>query len=159
MKSRTKKTLLYLIYNELAFLVGGIGGGVIGLAWHLILGNSVNRALLYGITCTVVICAALLYLMQRDAYEERQFSPKAILLSVLPVFAFRWLLVFLLGGNTGVLLSGSASMFTDGETVAEVLITLVAFDLLLHLPAFLLGGWWGYHRRKRETDEMINQKT
>ena len=159
MKPYKKRTLLYLIYNELAFLISGLGGGAIGLALHLILGNTINRALLYGIACTLVTCAALFYLSQREAYEERQFSLKSIALSVLPAFALRWLLVFLLDGNTGFLLCGSASMFTDGETVAELLITLVCFDLLIHLPSFLLGGWWGCHRRKQETEALIQKES
>ena len=158
MKSYGKRTFLCLVYNELAFLVGGLLGGIIGLILHLILGNAANRDLLYGVTTALVICAALFYLTQREAYEERQFSPKAIVLSVLPVFVLRWLVVFLSKGDQGILLCGSASLFTDGETVAELMITLICFDLLIHLPAFLLGGWWGYRRRKRETEALITSK-
>ena len=149
-----KQPFLYFIYGELAFLVGGIVGGGIGLALHLILGNAVNRDLLYGVTTALVICAALFVLMQRETYEARRFSPAATVLAALPGFLLRWLVVFLSKGNQGILLCGSASLFTDGETVAEVLITLICFDLLVHLPAFLAGGWWGYRRRRRETEAL-----
>ena len=149
-----KQPFLYFVYGELAFLVGGIVGGGIGLALHLILGNAVDRTLLYGVATALVICAALFYLTQREAYDERRFSPAATILSALPGFALRWLIIFLSKGNQGILLCGSASLFTDGETVAEVLITLICFDLLVHLPAYLAGGWWGCRRRKRETEAL-----
>ena len=154
-----KKTFLYFIYNELAFFVGGILGGFLGLALHLIFGNHVDRTLLYGITGTLATCAALFFLMLRDAYEERHFPLKTVCLAILPGFAFRWLLVFLRHGDPGFLLCGSASMFTDGETLAMLMITLIGFDLLIHLPAMLLGGYLGYRNRKRETEAMIHQKT
>lgn len=153
-----KKAFLYFAYNELAFFTGGIVGGGLGLATHLILGNAVNRTLLYGVTSTLTICAALFYLTQREAYEERRFSPASTVLSALPGFVLRWLLVFLSKGDQGFLLCGSASMFTDGETVAELMITLACFDLLIHLPAFLAGGWWGCRRRRRETEALTTSK-
>lgn len=154
-----KKTFLYFVYNELAFFAGGIIGGVLGLAMHLILGNHVDRTLLYGLTGTLATCAALFCLMYRDAYEERQFPLKTATLAILPGFALRWLLVFLLDGNTGFLLCGSASMFTDRETVAQLLSTLICFDLLLNLPAMLVGGWWGCRRRRRETETLTNHQS
>lgn len=153
-----KKTLLYFIYNELAFFAGGIFGGFLGLALHLILGNRVDRTLLYGITGTLATCTALFLLMLRDAYEERQFPLKKACLAILPGFMLRWLVVFLSKGDQGFLLCGSASMFTDGETVAAVLITLICFDLLIHLPAMLLGGWWGCRNRKRETEALTKKE-
>ena len=153
-----KKTVLYFVYNELAFFTGGIVGGGLGLALHLILGNRVDRTLLYGITGALATCAALFLLMLRDAYEERQFPLKKACLAILPGFMLRWLVVFLSKGDQGFLLCGSASMFTDGETVAAVLITLICFDLLIHLPAMLLGGWWGCRRRRMETEALTTSK-
>lgn len=153
-----KKTLLYFIYNELAFFAGGTLGGFLGLALHLILGNRVDRTLLYGITGALATCTALFLLMLRDAYEERQFPLKKACLAILPGFMLRWLVVFLSKGDQGFLLCGSASMFTDGETVAEVLITLICFDLLIHLPAMLLGGWWGCRNRRRETEALTKKE-
>ena len=154
-----KKTFLYFVYNELAFFSGGIIGGFLGLATHLILGNHVDRTLLYGITGALATCAALFLLMLRDAYEERQFPLKAACLAILPGFALRWLVVFLRNGDPGFLLCGSASMFTDGETVTELTVTLICFDLLIHLPAMLLGGYLGYRKRQRETEAMTQEKT
>ena len=153
-----KKTFLYFAYNELAFFVGGIVGGFLGLATHLILGNHVNRTLLYGVTGTLATCAALFLLMLRDAYEDRQFPLKTATLAILPGFILRWLLVFLRKGDPGFLLCGSASMFTDGETVTELMITLIGFDLLINLPTMLLGGWWGCRRQRRETEAILNKE-
>jgi len=159
MKAYAKRSFLYFLYNELAFLIGGILGGIAGLALHLILGDHVSRDLLYGITVTLFTCVAIVYLLQREAYEKRQFSLKSIILSVLPVFALRWVLVFLTG-NPAIFLCGGASSFTsilypDAETHGALLLVLVLLDLLIHLPAFLLGAYWGYRRRKQETDELI----
>ena len=133
-------------------------GGIAGLALHLILGNHVSRNLLYGITVTLFTCVAIAYLLQREAYEKRQFSLSSIILSVIPVFALRWVLVFL-SGNPAIFLCGGASLFSsslypDTETHGPLLLTLILLDLLIHLPAFLLGGYWGYRRRKRETDAL-----
>ncbi len=158
MKAYAKRSFLYLLYNELAFLIGGILGGIAGLALHLILGNYVSRDLLYGITVTLFTCVAIVYLLQREAYEKRQFSLRSIILSVLPIFALRWVLVFL-SGNTAIFLCGGASLFSsflypDAETHSPLLLSLILLDLLFHLPAFLLGGYWGYRRRERETDVL-----
>ncbi len=158
MKAYGKRSFLYLLYNELAFLIGGILGGFAGLALHLILGNHVSRDLLYGIAVTVFTCLAIAYLLQREAYEKRQFSLKTIIPCVLSVFVLRWVLVFLFN-NTAIFVCGGASLFVtflfpDAEKQGPLLLTLILLDLLVHLPAFLLGGYWGYRRRKRETDVL-----
>ena len=149
-----KKTFLYFIYNELAFFAGGF----LGLAMHLILGNHVDRTLLYGITGALATCAALFLLMLRDAYEDRQFPLKKACFAILPGFVLRWLVVFLRNGDPGFLLCGSASMFTSGETVAELMMTLIGFDLLINLPVMLPGGWWGCRHQRQETEAMINKE-
>lgn len=158
MKAYVKRTFLYFLYNELAFLIGGIAGGIVGLALHIILREYISRDLVYGVSLTVFTAVAIVYLLQREAYEKRQFSLKSIILSVLPVFALRWVLVFLTG-NPAIFLCGGASSFTsilypDAETHGALLLALVLLDLLIHLPAFLLGAYWGYRRRKQETDEL-----
>ena len=159
MKTYGKRTILYLAYNVLAFLAGGIAGGLAGLALHLILGDYISRDLVYGVAVTLVVCVTIVYLLQREAYEKRQFSPLSILLSVLPCFVLRWVPVFL-SGNTAIFFCGGASLFAsflfpDAETHTPLLFTLILLDLLIHLPAFLLGGWWGYKRRERETNALI----
>ena len=162
MKAYVKRTFLYLLFQELAFLVGGIVGGLAGLAFHLILGNYISRNLVYGVTVTLFTCITMGYLLQREAYEKRQFSPLSILLSVLPCFVLRWVPVFL-SGNTAIFFCGSASLFAsflfpDAETHIPLLFTLILLDLLIHLPVFLLGGWWGYKRRKKETEALTNHE-
>ncbi|MBQ7088056.1 MAG: hypothetical protein IJN04_00215 [Clostridia bacterium] len=163
MKRYIKRTALYLVYNELAFFVGGLAGGAAALALHLILGNGVNRNLLYGIVGILADGTVAFLLMQRETYEERHFSLKESLCSVLSVFAFRWLVVLLRGGDTGFLLCGSAStlwsaFFPLRDSIGTLMITLIAVDLLCLLPAFLIGGWWGLRRRKRETEALTQQQ-
>ena len=163
MKRYMKRTTLYLVYNELAFFIGGLAGGAVALAMHLILGNNVNRTLLYGIVGVLADCAVAFWLMQRETYEERSFSIHATIGSLLSVFIFRWVIVLLRGGDTGFLLCGSASMllsvfFPFRESVGTLMITLIAIDMLCLLPAFLAGGWWGLRRRKKEIETLTHHE-
>lgn len=162
MKAYAKRIFLYFLYNELAFLIGGILGGIVGLALHIILREYISRDLVYGVSVTVFTSAAIVYLLQRETYEKRHFSYKAITFSVIPIFVLRWVMVFL-SGNTAIFLCGSAALFTEvlfpnTETEHTLLLALILLDLLIHLPSFVGGGYLGYQRRKKETNALTKHK-
>lgn len=172
MKTYLKRTGLYYLYNTLAIFGGEMGAAIpvliLRAAFNTISYNTSSH-LLTGFCSEICIAAIIFYLMQRDAYEKRQFSLKAIIPPALTVCAIRWIIWYTSKGTAAFWVTGGATsfspvlfpsvsfQFSNTETVICDLISTIVCDLFITLPAFILGAYYGYKRRQREINQMVKE--
>ena len=125
--------------------------------------------LVYGILCYLCTISILFFLIQRDVYENRKFSFVTVVLPAILVCMIRWLIWYLSDGQAAFWVTGGATFFSpilfpdisfqviNKESVLYDLIATILCDLLITIPAFIGAGLFGYRRRKREIEEMIEK--
>lgn len=160
MKTYLKHTLLFLAYHPISYLAGGLIAGIPSI----ILGAffETNRApitnFVQPILCTIVPLIFLFFFLQRDAYENRRFSPLLIIGSSIPLFIIQT--IFVLRHNFGLLVTGSVGIvtpviFPNTENAMHYLLVQIGLQLFVYLPTYLLASYFGYKRRIRENEKMI----
>lgn len=170
MKSYLKRIGLFYLYNTLAIFAGTLIGVFPTLALRLVFQKTMNDAyLIQGLVCELTIVGVLVFLMQRECYEKRQFSFKSVVLPAGIVCVIRWLIWIATSGKIAFWVTGAASSFSsllfpnisfafrNSETVFYNLLSTILCDFLFILPAFICGGYWGYRRRIRENEKMISE--
>ena len=172
MKLFLKQTGLFYLYNTLAIFAGELTAAIPIVILRAIFktdGYTVASNLISGIGCYICTVSFLLFLMHRDIYENRKFSFTTVVLPAITVCVIRWIIWYLSKGNAAFWVTGGATFFTsilfpdtlldwgNPEYVQYHLISTIICDLLITIPAFLLGGYWGYKRRINENKKMIKE--
>lgn len=172
MKLFLKRTCLFYAYNTLAIFAGELTAAipiVILRAFFELDGYTVGSNLLTGIICYLCTVSFLLFLMHRDIYENRKFSFTTVVLPALCVCIIRWAIWYISKGEAAFWVTGGATYFTmilfpdtllgwgNPAYVQYHLISTIICDLLITMPAFLLGGYWGYQHRVNENKKMIKE--
>ena len=92
--------------------------------------------------------------------ENRRFSPLLIIGSSLPLFIIQT--VFILHNNFGMLVIGSVGIvtpviFPNTENTMHYLLVQIGLQLFVYLPTYMLASYFGYKRRIRENEKMIEK--
>lgn len=162
MKTYLKHTLLFIAYHPVSYLAGVLIAGFPSI----ILGAyfETNREPIQNVVQPVLITMAplafLFFFLQRDAYENRRFSPLLIIGSSIPLFIIQT--IFVLHNNFGMLVVGSVGIvtpviFPDTENTMHYLLVQIGLQLFVYLPTYLLASYFGYKRRIRENVKMITE--
>ena len=172
MKVFIKRTGLFYLYNTLAIFAGELSAAipvVILRAFFHMDAYTVESNLISGFVCYLCTIGFLLFLMHRDVYENRTFAFTTVVLPALTVCLIRWLIWYISKGKAAFWVTGGATFFSmilfpnvsfelvNKEAVIYHLISTIVCDLLITMPAFLLGGYWGFKRRINENQKMIDQ--
>ena len=170
MKRHLKRIGLFYLYNTLAIFAGTLIGVFPTLALRLVFQKDMSHAyLIQGLVCELTIVGVLVFLMQRECYEKRQFSFKSVILPAVIVCVIRWLLWIATSGKIAFWVTGAATslsyvffpnvsfLFRNSETVFYNLLSTIICDFLFILPAFIGGGYFGYWRRMHENKKMIKE--
>ena len=170
MKRYFKRTILFYLFNTLAIFAGELIAAIPVLIVRAVFETdayTTDSNLITGIFCEVCIVTILLYQMRRDSYETRQFSLQATVLPAITVCVIRWIIWYLSKGEAAFWVTGGATYFTrilfpdvslifgKSDYVLYHLISTIICDILITIPAFLVGGYWGYRRRINENKRMI----
>lgn len=168
LKPFLKRTGLFYLYNLLAIFAGTLIAGIPTLLLRSTFQpDALGSNLITGIIDTLCVMGLLFFLMQRDVYERRVFSLKTVVFPVIIVCSIRWLLWYVSGGKAAFWATGSSVFFSPilfpnisfefhtEEAVFYQLICTIIFDLLITVPVFIGGGYFGYWRRKHENKKMI----
>lgn len=175
MKAYLKRTALYFAYMQLALMVMSFTSWFPMLllratVWPDMADTQPVQAVI-GILFTIVILFILYY---REGYETRRFSLRETLLSVIPIFTFQFVYVYVTDGSCPTLIVGMVGSLSDvlfpnmdvtanglpeSEWLYAVLVALVIHQLLVCLMPILSGLYVGYKRRKNEVQKLqeINQ--
>lgn len=162
MKTYLKHTILFISYHPVSYLAGGL---IAGLS-SIILGAlfETNREPIQNVVQPVLITMAplafLFFFLQRDAYENRRFSPLLIIGSSIPLFLVQLILV--LHNQLGMTLVGGVGIvtrvfFPNTENPLHYALVQIGLQLLIYLPTYLLASHYGYKRRLNENKRMITE--
>ena len=168
MKAFLKRTGLFYLYNTLAIFAGMLIAGIPALLLRsLFQPDALGSNLISGIIDTLCVMGLLFYLMQRDSYEKRVFSIKSVILPSILVCLIHWVLWYISSGKAAFWVTGSSIFFSPilfpnvsfefltEEAVYYRLISTIIYDVLITIPVFIGGGYFGYWRRMHENKKMI----
>ena len=174
MKAYLKRTLLYFLYIQLAFMVMSFTSWFPMLVLRATVWPDMADAhpvqAVVGVVFTVVILFIIFY---REGYESRRCSLWGTISSMAPIFAFQFIYVYVKRGLCPTLIVGMVGDLTDvffpnidvkanglpePEWLPTVLWMLAAHQLLVCLSSILLGLYAGYKRDKNEVKEMTEQE-
>lgn len=172
MKLFLKRTFLFYLYNTLSIfaseLTAGIPVVILRACFHWD-AYTIQSNLISGVGCYIGTVSFLLFFMHRDIYENRKFTFTTVALPAITVCVIRWIIWYLSSGKAAFWVTGGATFFTsilfpdtllDWGNPAYVqyhLISTISCDLLITMPAFLLGGYWGYMHRIVENKKIIKE--
>ena len=172
MKSYLKRTCLFYAYNTLAIFAGELSASIPGIVLRAVFemdAYTTQSYLIYGVGCYLFTVGFLLFLMHRDVYENRKFSFATVVLPAITVCVIRWLIWYITDGKAAFWVTGGATFFSpllfpdvsfEFQNKASVLcdlFTTMICDAVITIPAFLLGGLWGYKHRVNENKKMIRE--
>ena len=172
MKLYLKRTCLFYAYNTLAIFAGELSVAIPGIILRAAFemdAHTTQSYLVYGVGCYLFTVGFLLFLTHRDVYENRQFSFTTVVLPAITVCVIRWLIWYITDGKAAFWVTGGATFFSpllfpdvsfeflNKASVLCNLITTIICDAVITIPAFLLGGLWGYWHRIIENRKMIRE--
>ncbi len=170
MKLYLKRTFLFYAYNTLAIFAGELLTSIPAIILRAVFemdAYTTQSYLVYGVGCYLFTVSILLFLMHRDVYENRKFSITTVVLPAITVCVIRWFIWYITDGKAAFWVTGGATFFSpllfpavsfeflNEDSVLCDLITTIICDTLITIPAFLLGGFWGYKHRINENKKMI----
>ena len=164
---RTGYTFLIL---QLSILIGVLLGGILAFPLRLFDDLSERQTeLLYAVVVTLVVAISLFIAQFKDAYDKRQFNFTQFIGSFILIAIIRIPigLIAEYGGTVAgcagylarvIFLSESQYYFLHNgiEALAEG-ITMLGIDLLIYLPALLLGGYCGCKKHQKEIKELTGK--
>ena len=159
MKTYLKNMILFSLYHPVSYLAGGLIAGFPGVILGAIF--EANREPIENIVqpllMTVIPLFFLFFFMQKQAYEDRRFSPLMVIGSSLPFFVVQ--IIYVLNKNYGMTIVGSTGIvtkviFPNTENVTHYLLVQIGLQLLVYLPTYLLASYVGYRRVIKEIKEI-----
>ncbi len=167
MKLFLKRTGLFYLYNTLAIFAGTLIAGIPALLLRSAFQpDAFGSNIISGIIDTLCVMGLLFFLMQRDIYERRIFSIKSVILPSITVCFIRWVLWYISNGKAAFWVTGSSTFFSPilfpnvsfefltKEAVYYRLISTILYDMVITIPVFVGGGYFGYWRRMHENKKM-----
>lgn len=172
MKFFLRRTGLFYAYNTLAIFIGSMVSAIPIVLLRAIFQTDAytfESNLITGLVDLIIISGILLFLIQREVYETRQFSFTSIILPTIIVCVIRWSIWYFSKGGAAFWVTGASTYFSplifhnvyfgvkNHESVLYDLFSTIICDVLVTIPIFIGSSYWGYKRRKREIEEMIEE--
>ena len=156
---------MVILYHPVSHFAGMMVGGLMSIFIGAIFERhwAVIGGVVEPLICTFFSLAILFYIFQMEAYERRSFKPWFIIATVIPFFIIQHIVVLL--PDSAFWINGSCTSMAQmifpeiqypwHEYPLQLLVTQFGLQLLVYLPTYLLGSYYGYQRRIRENEKMI----
>ena len=165
-----KHTGYTFLILQLSILIGLLLGGILAFPLRLLDDLSERQTeLLYAVVVTLVAAISLFIAEFKDAYDKRQFDLKPFIGSFILIAILR--IPIGLFAEYGGTIAGCAGylanviflkesqyyFLNNGVEALAKGITMLGIDLLIYLPALLLGGYCGYKKHQNEIKELTGK--
>ncbi len=154
-----KRTGLLFVAHPFAHWLGVLVGGVLSLIAAFILKENYpaySSAIEYVCLFTVPFISLFFLVQYFTGYDEADcFSPKAIISSILPLFAIQWIYLFIWGPAFwlhGICPHITTLWLPKHTELWPDIVVLLGLQLFVYIPIYLYASRCGYRRKRKEAE-------